>query len=487
MFEPAKISPQNSASKSAFSTAVSAKRPKWLLPVAGAVVLLAAGLGTWALVGRSGPAITALTQPVALGTIEDAVTALGTLQPLQYVDVGTQVSGQLKVLHVDYGATVKKGDLLAEIDPTIYQSRVSADQASLLNLRAQLAQRQAQRTLAELQFKRQQELLKENATSQDAFDSATSTLKVAVAQVAQLEAQIQQTESTLSGDMANLNYTKIFAPMDGTVVNLIAKQGQTLNANQTAPIVLRVADLDTMTVWAQVSEADVPKLKVGMEAYFTTLGSSDKRRYGKLRQIIPTPDVVNNVVLYNCLFDVENPDGDLLTQMSAQVFFVVASARNVPVIPVTALHPIRGGAAGGPGARGPRNADQTAGAAPPANPPVTPPAGPQQAAADPTAPTGAAQAGRRGPRGEGRRGPNASTVAPVRYNVHVMQDGDIVTREVEIGVMNRMSAEVKSGLQPGEEVVLDGGLQQSRQPGQQNNQRGPGGPFGGPGGGGPRI
>ena len=492
MFEPAKISPQNSASKSAFSNVVGKQRPKWLLPVAGVVVLLAAGLGIWALVGKSGPATTALTQPVALGTIEDAVTALGTLQPLQYVDVGTQVSGQLKVLHVDYGAAVKKGDLLAEIDPTIYQSRVSADQASLLNLRAQLAQRQAQRTLANLQFKRQQELLKENATSQDAFDSAESTQKVAVAQVAQLEAQIQQTESTLSGDMANLNYTKIYAPMDGTVVNLVAKQGQTLNANQTAPIVLRVADLDTMTVWAQVSEADVPKLKVGMDAYFTTLGTSDKRRYGKLRQIIPTPDVVNNVVLYNCLFDVENPDRDLLTQMSAQVFFVVASARNVPVIPVTALHPIRparpDGANGASGPRAPRNADQATAnnTTPPAAPPATPPAD-QQAAADPNAPPGAAQAGRRGPRGEGRRGPNASNVAPVRYNVHVMVDGDMVTREVEIGVMNRMSAEVKSGLQPGDEVVLDGGLQQGGGQGRQNNNNQRPGGFGGPGGGGPRI
>ena len=461
MLEPTKMAPQ----KPRFASIIKAPRPRWLMPAAAAVLVAAIGVGAWAFLGKGDQAAAVLTTPVVVGSIEDSVTALGTLQPLQFVDVGTQVSGQLKVIHVDYGAQVKKGDLLAEIDPTIYQSRVNADQAQLLNLRAQLAQRQAQRTLADLQFKRQEELLKENATSQDAFDSSSSNRKVAVAQVAQLAAQIQQTESTLAGDMPNLGYTKIFAPMDGTVVNLVAKQGQTLNANQTAPIVLRVADLSTMTVWAQVSEADVPKLKVGMDAYFTTLGRSDQRRYGKLRKIIPTPDVVNNVVLYNCLFDVENPDGDLLTQMSAQVYFVVSAAHDVAVIPVTALHASRA--------------------------PRTPPA--EQATASDTPPaTPGTREGRRGPiagtpGGGGRmrqRGPAASNVAPVRYSVNVMEDGEVVAREVEVGVMNRMLAEVKSGLQPGDEVVLDGGLQGSSSRQGQQNQRGSGGPggqfFGGP-------
>ena len=459
MFEPAKILPN----KSAFNI-VGSSRPRWLMGTLAAVAVLIIGAVAWTFLGRTDPATQALAQPVVIGDVEDAVTALGTLQPLQFVDVGTQVSGQLRVIHVDYSAQVKKGDLLAEIDPTIYQARVNADQAQLMNLRAQLAQRQAQRSLAALQFKRQQELLKENATSQDAYDSADANLKVNIAQIAALEAQIKQTESTLSGDMANLGYTKIYAPMDGTVVNLIAKQGQTLNANQTAPIVLRIADLDTMTVWAQVSEADVPKLKVGMDAYFTTLGTSDRRRYGKLRKIIPTPDVVNNVVLYNCLFDVENPDGDLLTQMSAQVYFVVAATRRVPVVPVTALHPVRGGA-------------RTMGATTPA---ATPPDDNQTAALAPGPGGGDRQRGRR------MREDGPSTVVPTRYTVNVIKNGDVESREVEIGVMNRMSAEVKSGLQPGEEVVLDGGLQQT-QGGRPNQQQRPGGFGGGGGGGGPRI
>lgn len=221
----------------------------------------------------------------------------------------------------------------------------------------------------------------------------------------------------------------------------------------------------------------MPKLKVGMDAYFTTLGMSDRRRYGKLRKIIPTPDVVNNVVLYNSLFDVENPDGDLLTQMSAQVFFVIAGARNVPLVPVTALHPALGPRA----APEQTTADAQGAAAPGQQRPRV--QGGNGTNADPGA-AGAPPAGGRGMRLRERV---ASGTAPVRYQVHVMQDGEMVTRDVEIGVMNRMLAEVKSGLQPGDEVVLDGGVQGRQRQGQQDNQRGPGGWFGGPGGGGPRI
>jgi membrane fusion protein, macrolide-specific efflux system len=121
------------------------------------------------------------------------------------------------------------------------------------------------------------------------------------------------------------------------VVTQNAKQGQTLNANQSAPIVLRIADLSTMTVQTQVSEADVSRLRLGMPVYFTTLGDQAKRWYGKLRQVNPTPDVVNNVVLYNALFDVPNPEGALMTQMTAQVFFVVADVKDATLVPFSAL------------------------------------------------------------------------------------------------------------------------------------------------------
>ncbi len=274
---------------------------------------------------------------VQRGDLEDLVSATGTLQPRDFVDVGTQVSGQIKVLHVEIGSAVKKGDLLAEIDPAVYRSKVDASQAQLRNLEAQLDQRQAQLRLAEQKARRQDNMARENATTTEAVETARAELQAARAQVEALKAQIQQTRSTLRGDQANLEYTKIYAPMAGTVVTQNAKQGQTLNANQSAPIVVRIADLSIMTVQTQVSEADVSRLRLGMAVYFTTIGEPGKRWYGELRQVNPTPEVVNNVVLYNALFDVPNPDGLLMTQMTAQVFFVVAEAKDAVLVPLNAL------------------------------------------------------------------------------------------------------------------------------------------------------
>jgi macrolide-specific efflux system membrane fusion protein len=249
------------------------------------------------------------------------------------------VSGQLDKIHVQPGDVVEEGQLLAEIDPTVYLARVDADRADLLNLQAQLAQSQAQLALAEAQFARQAALLKVRATSKDAYDSGRAAVAIGKAQIAALQAQIQKAHSTLDADQANLGYTQIRAPMSGTVMSLTARQGQTLNANQSAPIILQIADLETMTVWTQVSEADVAKLRLGMDVYFTTLGHPDRRWTGKLRQILPTPDVVNNVVLYNALFDASNADRLLMPQMTAQVFFIVASAKDALIVPAAALRP----------------------------------------------------------------------------------------------------------------------------------------------------
>ncbi len=374
-----------------------------------ACALLAAGgyyaWRTWYGPGKA--AVGFITAVAERANLEDTITATGTLQPKDFVDVGTQVSGQLKKLLVDVGAVVKAGQLLAEIDPSVYQSRVDGDRAQLLNLHAQLADKQAQLVLAELQFTRQQNLTRENATTADALQSAEAARQSAVAQVNSLKAQLQQTESTLRGDQANLGYTKIYAPIAGTVVSQAAKQGQTLNANQQAPIVMRIADLATMTVQAQVSEADVPKLHLGMDVYFTTLGGDNRRYYGKLRQIPPTPNVVNNVVLYDALFDVANPNQALMTQMTAQVFFVVSSAKDAVLVPLAALRPV------------------------------------------------ASEAGSRGSRGAGAGIDPRTQFAKGAARVSVIgANGKAVDRLVKIGVMNRVSAQIVSGLAPGEKVVI---------------------------------
>src|SRR5450759_1633191 len=316
-------------------------RPALIL--AACAVLAGGGYYAWRTwFAQDGSANSPLTAVVTRGNLEDTVTATGTLQPKDFVDVGTQVSGQLKKLLADIGDVVKKGQLLAEIDPSVYQAKVDGDHAQLLNQQAQLADKQAQLALADLQLTRQQNLTREDATSADALQIAEASRKSALAQLDSIEAPIQQTASTLRGDEANLGYTKIYAPIAGTVVSQAAKLGQTLNANQQAPIIMRIADLSTMTVEAQVSEADVPKLHVGMDVYFTTLGGDNRRFYGKLRQIPPTPTVVNNVVLYDALFEVANPDQVLMTQMTAQVFFVVSSAKDAVLVPLTALRPVEG-------------------------------------------------------------------------------------------------------------------------------------------------
>ncbi len=411
---------------------------RYALAFAAFALLAAAGYYAWRTwFGRDTASVGLLTAVAQRGNLEDAVTATGTLQPKDFVDVGTQVSGQLKKLLVDVGAVVKAGQLLAEIDPSVYQAKVDGDRAQVLNQQAQLADRQAQLVLAELQFTRQQNLMRENATTADALQSAEATRQSAHAQVNSINAQMQQTESTLRGDEASLGYTKIYAPIAGTVVSRAAKQGQTLNANQQAPIVLRIADLSTMTVQAQVSEADVPKLHVGMDVYFTTLGGDNRRFYGKLRQIPPTPTIVNNVVLYDALFDVANPNQALMTQMTAQVFFVASSARDAVLVPLAALRPVAAeGRTRGPRVPGAGDAEGK---------------GVARSGGSERAPGAARSGGAERPSGADPRNQFANGRALVSV---VDADGKVADREVKVGVMNRVSAQILSGLEPGEKVVI---------------------------------
>jgi macrolide-specific efflux system membrane fusion protein len=389
-------------------------RRKWLSPLlliaAGLILVIGGYLGWRTWFAAEDPSKNVLTAVVTKGDLEDTITATGTLQPKEFVDVGTQVSGQLKRVLVEVGAIVKAKDLLAEIDPSVYLSKADADRAQLSNQAAQLTDKQAQLVLAELQLTRQKNMMLEDATTGEAVQSAQAGERSARAQVESVKAQMRQTESTLRGDDANLSFTRIYAPIAGTVVSQAAKQGQTLNANQQAPIVMRIADLSIMTVQAQVSEADVPKLKIGMDVYFTTLGSSSRRYYGKLRQIPPTPTVVNNVVLYDALFDVSNPKQTLMTQMTAQVFFVLASAKDAVQVPLTALRP---------------------------------------ALVKSTVST-KSRAGRTAPSAD-RRSQFRAGEALVSV---VDKNGNIVDREVQVGILTRVAAEVLKGLAPGEVVVV---------------------------------
>jgi len=312
------------------------KKNKLLVVTLILLLFIVVGLGWWFLTSKEAEQYLPSTK-VVRGDLQELVTATGTLNPTNYVDVGAQISGQLVHLYVEVGSEVEAGQLLAEIDARVLAANVAASRAQLRAQAAQLKDRKAQLKLAGQHFERQKMLRKDEAVTEETVEQAEASFISSQAQVEQLEAQIEQNQSSLAADEANLEYARILAPISGTVVSINARQGQTLNANQQAPVILQVADLTKMRVETQVSEADISRLRVGMPAYFTTLGGKNQRWQGKLLRIEPTPLVENNVVLYNAPFDVDNPRSKLLPQMTAQVFFIVAETKDALLVPTAAL------------------------------------------------------------------------------------------------------------------------------------------------------
>ncbi|MBB3181767.1 macrolide-specific efflux system membrane fusion protein [Variovorax sp. Sphag1AA] len=382
---------------------------KRLAAGAGAVALLSAA-GLWAF----GPSAEGHYESTTIsrGDIKATVDAIGTLQPRRYVEVGAQVSGQVRRLHVRAGDVVEQGQLLVEIDPTVQQATVDATRAQLAGLQAQLADQQASHRLARHQHARQMQLSREGATRDEDLQIAEADRDRTAARIDDLKAQIDQANSTLKGNLAQLGYTRIHAPMAGTVVSLEAREGQTLNATYQTPNVLRIADLSFMTVWTEVSEAEIRRVRAGMPVQFTTLGATPgqpKRQWSStVRQVLPAPQQpegkttgtalapsTSKVVLYTVLFDVANADGELMPQMTAQVSFVTAAARDVLTAPLPALQPVAG--------------------------------------------------------------------KPGRYKARVLgTDGQAQPREVRIGVRDRLVAEVLEGLTEGELLVTGERPAQSR-------------------------
>ncbi|WP_367345497.1 efflux RND transporter periplasmic adaptor subunit [Stenotrophomonas bentonitica] len=326
------------------------RRSRLLLVIA--LLVLVCGIVAWTL--RKPGAPTLATSPVTRGDLEQTVEATGVIDAYKLVSVGAQASGQIKSLKVQLGDTVKQGDLIAEIDATTQRNAVLNAQAALDQVTAQRAVQQATLRQAQLEFARQKEMLAAEATSRAEFDTAEAQLKTAQAQVTSFDAQIQGRQTELGTANANLAYTRITAPMDGTVVAVVAEEGRTVNANQTAPTIVMLARLDLVTVNAEVSEADVVKIKAGMPVYFTTLGDPERKYHATLRQINPAPSSIasdsssssssssssaSSAVYYNALFDVENPDGTLRIDMTAQVSVLLKQAKNVLIIPSVALGP----------------------------------------------------------------------------------------------------------------------------------------------------
>ncbi|MBC8983374.1 macrolide transporter subunit MacA [Pseudomonas lurida] len=289
-----------------------------------------------------------LTATTERGDIENAVLATGLLEGIKQVDVGAQVSGQLKSLKVKVGDKVKKGQWLAEIDPLILQNTLRKAQVDEENLQAQRRATAAQLKQAKSVYERYKGLQDDESVSRQDFEDAESTFQVQQANLLSLDAQIKSAHIQIDTAKVNLAYTRIVAPIDGDVVGIVTQEGQTVIANQLAPVLLKLADLDTMTVKAQVSEADVIHISPGQQVYFTILGEADKRYYAKLRGTEPAPQNFletqtagtpkqNTAVFYNALFDVPNPDHRLRIAMTAQVRIVLDTAQATLMVPVAAL------------------------------------------------------------------------------------------------------------------------------------------------------
>ena len=423
--------------------------PWW---VALAVVALALVVFlAWRQWGAKPAAPAVITAEVVRGDIDDSVLASGTIQASKLINVGAQVSGQVNKLFVKLGDVVKEGQLIAEIDATTQENNLKDAQAALASSKAQKIAKQAALGQAQAQFERQKYMFERDATSKADYQSAQQALATAKADLAAADASIAQYTVRAQTAQANVGYTRITAPMAGTVVAVVTDAGQTMNANQTAPTIVKLAVLDPMTIQSQISEADVPRVKPGMPAYFTILGEPDTQYQATLRSIEPGPIDMNtydgkatssnsnNAVYYNGLLDAPNPGGKLRIQMTAQVSIVLDSVKNVLIIPSGALHDRqargrRGAASGAKGAASDAAdapGDSTASAA--------------------SAPRGGASGPRRQQAEDGGRRVSyyTVTVATGKKGEQVMEE-----RKVKIGMNNRVQAEVLEGLKEGEQVVV---------------------------------
>ena len=412
--------------------------PWWL---AAAILLLLlllwGGYKIWFAKPASAPLITAT---VERGDIENSVLATGAIQASQLINVGSQVSGQVKKLHVQVGDAVKQGQLIADIDDTTQRNNLREAQEQVASFRAQRAAKQSSLVLAQQNFERQKYMYERDAASRADFQNAKQALDAARAEIKALDAQIAQQSIQVETAKANMGYTRITAPSDGVVVSIVTKEGQTVSAMQSAPTIIKLANLDTMRIEAQISEADVPNVTPGMPAYFTILGDPDTRHNAVLNRVEPGPINMSSyegtntdsssstAVYYNGIFDVPNPDHRLRIQMTAQVTVVLQQAKNVLTIPSGALSTTRSG--GGRGGKGSSAASAQA---------------PAQATSG-AEPSGSANVG------------NAAGKTGKLYTVRVAKGEPgkqtIEERQVRIGLNNRVQAEVLEGLQEGEQVVI---------------------------------
>ncbi|HVE40340.1 MAG TPA: efflux RND transporter periplasmic adaptor subunit [Planctomycetota bacterium] len=422
------------------------------------VLLLAAagGAGWWFWFHGSDAPLKYRFAKVERGDIKVTVNATGTVQPYLLVQVGTQVTGTIQKLLVDFNSQVKKGDLVAQIDPAPFQAKVDQDKANLARAQADVIRVKAMAVQAEKELGRSRELQKKDLISGSELDAAVATYESSAAQVKVAEASVAQAQAALESSQVNLRYTTIVSPIDGVVISRNVDVGQTVAASLQAPTIYVIADdMKKVQIQASVAEADIGRITETMNVSFTVDAHKDERFRGKVFQIRLSPTTVQNVVTYTVMIDAENPGNKLLPGMTANVTFDIAQYRDVLKIPNAAL-------------RFTPPVDLTASAKPAEAPPAPAP--------DPSAPKPADPAQGKPPRGQRKKEPQnrvwiASPAGPVAVQV---------TADATDGSWTRLA---KGELTEGQEVIV-GVIMEGGDASPTTNPFAP--PFRGGGGGGQR-
>ena len=311
------------------------------------LLIVCGGIAVW-FYQNSGDNISYITEDVYRRDVQKVVNATGEVRAIDLVTIGAQVSGKIEHLHVKVGQEVKKGDLIAEIDSTTQQNEVDINKSRLDSYQAQLAAAKVSLEVAEKQYKRMQKLKKGNAASEEDLENALDTYETAKSRVVELESSIKETEISLSTAETNLGYTKITAPLDGTVVSVPVKEGQTINAAMNTPTIVQVANLDNMEIVIEISEGDIGNIKPGVKVTYSILADLNQIYETTLQSIDPGLTLLTNgeytevvdsseAIYYYGRLIVPNEDGILRIGMTTQNVIYVESAENVLTVPVVAV------------------------------------------------------------------------------------------------------------------------------------------------------
>ncbi|UOO88790.1 efflux RND transporter periplasmic adaptor subunit [Vitreoscilla massiliensis] len=326
------------------------KKIKWLLLAIGVVALALAAYFFWF---NKQEKVDYITETVSRGDLAVTVNATGTVSAAQKVTVGAQASGQIKKLYIKVGDQVKKGDLIAQIDPITQQNTLQTKQAELASLNAQVANQKIQLDIASKQYQREQALLSEDASSREAVENAKDAWSAAQAALKQTQASIKQTTVAINTAEVELGYTKIIAPFTGTVVSVPVEEGQTVNANQTTPTIAEIADLSQMEVKLEIAEGDITKVKAGLPVEYTILSEPNEKFHTTLQSIDPGLTTLTDgtytessssdaAVYYYAKLLVPNEEGKLRIGMTTQNVITSQEVKNTLIVPTMAIKKQKG-------------------------------------------------------------------------------------------------------------------------------------------------